>query len=303
MPISHFLLALLVVTIWGINFLFVKLGLDEISPLLLCAVRFLLASVPAIFFIKPPAIPFRMVAIYGLVMFALQFSLLFIGMHAGMTPGMASLTMQVQVFFSMFFAAILLAERPSIWQIVGAVVSFVGIGLVAMHLDRNISVFGFLFILAAAATWGVGNLITKKTNNINMIALVVWGSFVASFPLLMLSLLFEGASSIVYSYHHLTWQGIISVLYIVYVSTWVGYGVWNWLLGRYPVGMIVPFTLLVPIVGILSSVLVLGEPFQLWKLTAGLLVIGGLCINLIGARFFMFKSLFRHKLTIGTKLP
>jgi O-acetylserine/cysteine efflux transporter len=289
MPISHILLALLVVVVWGINFIFVKLGLDEMPPLLLCSLRFILASMPAIFFIKRPNMPFNQVVLYGLVMFALQFSLVFLGMHAGMPPGMASLIMQVQVFFSMFFAAIILGEMPFVWQIVGALVSFIGIGLVAVHFDKNISLLGFICILAAAATWGAGNLIIKKSNNINMIALVVWGSFVACFPMIILSLLFEGTSHIIYSYHHVTWVGITAILYIVYGSTWIGYGVWNWLLSRYPVGVIVPFTLLVPIVGILSSVLFLGEPFQLWKLIAGILVIGGLCINLLGTRFFKLK--------------
>ena len=127
MPLKHILLALLVVVIWGVNFIFVKLSLDECSPLLLCALRFLLASVPAVFFIRPPAIPFKIVALYGMFMFAIQFSLLFLGMHVGMTPGMASLIMQVQVFFSLFFGAVFLNEKPNAWQIIGALVSFSGI--------------------------------------------------------------------------------------------------------------------------------------------------------------------------------
>lgn len=290
MPFAHLLLALLVVFVWGINFIFVKLGLEEISPLLLCAVRFLLASVPAVFFIKPPAVPFRIIASYGLIMFALQFALLFIGLRVGMTPGVASLLMQVQVFFSMFFAVMFLGEQPRIGQIIGALVSFMGIGVVALHFDHNVSLIGFLCILAAAASWGVGNLITKKINSVNLIAVIVWSSFVACLPMFILSLLFEGPSSIVTTYEHLTWKGILSLLYIVYISTWVGYGVWNWLISRYPVGMIVPFTLLVPVVGILSSVLVLGEPFYLWKLVAGLLVISGLCINLLTTRLFVAKT-------------
>lgn len=290
MPFAHLLLALLVVFVWGINFIFVKLGLEEISPLLLCAVRFLLASVPAVFFIKPPAVPFRIIASYGLIMFALQFSLLFIGLRVGMTPGVASLLMQVQVFFSMFFAVMFLGEQPRIGQIIGALISFMGIGVVALHFDHNVSLLGFLCILAAAASWGVGNLITKKINSANLIAVIVWSSFVACLPMFLLSLLFEGPSSIVTTYEQLTWKGILSLLYIVYISTWVGYGVWNWLISRYPVGMIVPFTLLVPVVGILSSVLVLGEPFYLWKLVAGLLVISGLCINLLTTRLFVAKT-------------
>lgn len=290
MPFAHLLLALLVVFVWGINFIFVKLSLEEFSPLLLCAVRFLLASVPAVFFIKPPAVPFKIIAGYGLIMFALQFALLFIGLRVGMTPGVASLLMQVQVFFSMFFAIIFLGEQPQVGQIIGALIAFIGIGVMALHFDHNVSLMGFLCILAAAASWGIGNLITKKIHSVNLIAVIVWSSFVACLPMFILSLVFEGPESFVTAYEHMTWKGILSVLYIVYISTWVGYGVWNWLISRYPVGMVVPFTLLVPVVGILSSVFILGEPFYLWKLVAGLLVISGLCINLLTTRLFVAKT-------------
>jgi O-acetylserine/cysteine efflux transporter len=292
MPVSHILLAILVAVIWGVNFLFVKLGLEEISPLLLSTLRFFLASVPAVFFIKPPTIPVKMILLYGLIMFGLQFTLLFIGMSLGITPGMASLIVQVQVFFSMFFAAIFLKELPTVWQVAGALVSFTGVGLLAMHFEKNISLWGFAFMLAAAATWGVGNLITKKANSINRLALVIWGSFVACIPILILTLIIEGPSNMINSFRHLTWVGATALLYIVYLSTWVGYGVWNWLLTRYPIGMIVPFTLLVPIVGVLSSVLILGEPLQPWKVVAGLFVISGLCINLLSARFLKVKALW-----------
>jgi O-acetylserine/cysteine efflux transporter len=290
MPLTHVLLAFLVALIWGINFLFVKIGLEEIPPLLLCTLRFALASIPAVFFIRPPAVPFKLVLSYGLLMFALQFSLLFLGMHAGMTPGMASLLIQVQVFFSMFFATLFLKEQPNPGQIIGALVSFVGIGLVALHLDQTISLLGFLLILASAATWGLGNLITKKAKNINMMALVIWGSFVAIPPMLALSLSFEGLGVVVRSLSHLSWRGGVSILYIVYMSTWVGYGVWNWLMSCYPVSMVVPFTLLVPVVGVLSSVIVLGEPFETWKFIAGLFVLSGLFINILSSRFLAIKE-------------
>lgn len=290
MPFSHLLLALLVVLIWGVNFIFVRFGLDEISPLLLCALRFFMASIPAVFFIKPPAIPFKIVASYGFIMFGMQFALLFLALQIGMTTGMASLLMQVQVFFSMFFAVVFLGEEPGIGQILGALVALLGIGLVATHFDQNISLVGFLFVMASAASWGIGNLITKKINSTNLIAVIVWSSFVACLPMFLLALVLEGPSSFIHAYNHVTWKGGLSLLYIVYISTWIGYGLWNWLISKHPVGTIAPFTLLVPVVGILSSVLVLGESFELWKLVAGLLVISGLCINIISARFFMAKA-------------
>lgn len=291
MPIYHLLLALLVVCVWGGNFIFVKLSLNEMPPLLLCAIRFLLASFPAILFIKPPAAPFRMVALYGFIMFGMQFALLFMGMYAGMPPGLASILVQVQVFFSILFAALALKEIPTLWQVIGGLISFSGIGLVALHLDHHATLAGFLLIIAGAASWGVGNLITKRLSHVNIMSLVVWGSFIACFPLTLLSLIFEGPSQIMHTFTHLSWVGIVSVAYIVYFSTWIGYGVWNYLICRYHVSVVVPFTLLVPIVAILSSVIFLHEPFQKWKLMAGLLVITGLCINFLAPRFLNRTSI------------
>src|SRR3990167_3032984 len=210
MPINHLLLALLIMVIWGCNFIFIKLSLLEIPPLLLCALRFFLASIPAIFFIKPPKAPAKMIILYGLLTFGLQFAMLFIGMQSGMTPGLASLLVQVQIFFSIFFAMVILSEIPTFWQIIGALVSFSGIGLVVSHIGGNVTLAGLILLMGAAASWGLGNLVTKKISHVNMIALVVWGSFVAAFPLLLSSLLFEGPSRVLYSIQHVSLTGILS---------------------------------------------------------------------------------------------
>ena len=297
MPFSHLLLVLSVVVIWGINFIFVKLGLQDMPPLLLCALRFLLASIPALFVVKLPPSSFKIILTYGLFMFALQFSLVFTALNVGMTPGMASLIMQIQVFFSMFIAIFLFKEQPNIIQLIGALIAFSGIGVVAFHFDQDISLLGFLLILGAAATWGIGNLIAKKMQGTNLMAVVIWGSFFACFPMLILSFIFEGPERWLYSYAHWTWIGFSALLYIVYISTWLGYGIWNWLLGRYPVSVVVPFTLLIPVVGMLSSIVFLHEPFQLWKLVAGLLVIAGLCINLLNTRLATLK--LRSKIALN----
>src|SRR5690349_6012897 len=115
MRISHLFLTLLVVLIWATNFIFVELALRDLSPLTLCSLRFIFASLPAIFFIKPPAVPFKYIIAYGFITFGLQFSLLFLGMYAGVSPGLAALLMQMQVFFSLFFAYLFLQEAPNSW--------------------------------------------------------------------------------------------------------------------------------------------------------------------------------------------
>jgi len=290
MQFAHLLLALFIIIIWGINFVFLKISLDQMSPLLLCAVRFTLTSIPAIFFIKRPAVAFRWVIMYGLTMFALVFLFVFIAMHAGVSPGLAALILQLQVFFTLFFAALWWHEMPSLWQILGALISFVGIGLIATHIDHALTFSGIFFTIAASAFWGIGNIITKSMGKVNIIALVAWGSFIASIPMIFLSLYFDGIPEIIASYDRITWQGVFSVLFIVYGATWIGYGVWNWLLHRYPVTTVAPFTLLVPITALVSSSLILAEPLQLWKVMASILVICGLCVNLIGSRYYSRKK-------------
>lgn len=284
MPIRHILLAILVAAVWGGNFIFVKLGVHEIPPLFLCATRFFLASIPAVFFIRWPAASFKMVSLYGLVTFALQFSLVFTGISVGMTAGMASLLGQISIFFSVFFAAIFFREIPTIWQVLGAILSFSGIGLAALHIDSNMTVAGFLFVIAGAAAWGLGTLITKRLGHVNMISLVAWGSLISFPPLLVLSLVTEGPEQILYSLHHFSWLALISLTYIVYMSTWVGYGVWGWLLSRYAVITVVPFTLLVPVFAMLGSTVFMGETFEPWKMVVTGLVIAGLCVNLLAPR-------------------
>lgn len=290
MPIVHICIALIVVLVWGLNFIFVKFGLDEMSPFLLCGLRFVLSSIPAVFFIKFPKGSFNLIAIYGLVMFCMQFGLLFLGIKVGMTPGMASLIGQTQVFFSIFFAAVFLKEKPKLLQLIGACISFLGIGLVAMNFDAEVTLSGFLLILSAAASWGMGNLITKKIQATHFIAIIVWGSFISCFPMLLLALIVDGPQSFVFTYEHISWKGIGALLYIVYASTWIGYGLWNWLISRYPVSVVVPFVLLVPVVGMLSSAIILSEPLQSWKIIAAFLVIGGLCINLFSTRVSKAKQ-------------
>ncbi|WAK01908.1 EamA family transporter [Methylobacter sp. YRD-M1] len=287
MHLRHIALVILIIAIWGFNFVVIKVGLKELPPVLLCAVRFFLAAFPAVFFIKRPAVPFYQVMAFGLVMFVFQFALLFSGMYAGTTAGLASLVLQVHVFFTVVLAVVFLAEQPSVWQIIGALTSFSGIGLVAENTGGEISALGLALIVGAAVSWGVGNLLSKKLGKVDMLALVVWGSLVAWPPLLLLSYLLEQGSWSLEGFSHLSWTTIGAVGYIVYPATLLGFAAWSWLLSRYPAATVAPFTLLVPVFGFTSSALALGEPIHQWKIAAAVLIIAGLCINLTGARIAM----------------
>ena len=285
MKLSHLLMVLTVVALWGFNFVFIRLGLNGVPPILLVGLRFLLSAFPAVFFIRRPPCPWPALIKYGLVMFALQFTLLFSAMKLGMSPGLASLIMQLQAFFTMAIAAWVLRERPSAWKISGALISMTGIGLVAFHANLNdVTLPGLTLTLMGAMAWGCGNILSKKVGAVSPVALVVWGSLVACPVLLLLSLSIEGPQAIEQAITHMSWTSVGAIAYIVYFSTHISYSLWSYLLGIYPASSVAPFSLLVPIFGFMGSVLILGEPLPHWKIQAGILVISGLCFNILETR-------------------
>lgn len=290
----HLLLALLIVTIWGVNFAIIELGLRQVSPLALGVARFFLAAFPWVFLIRRPNVPWRLLVAYGLTIFAMQFGFLFTGMKVGMSAGLASLILQLQVFFTIALSVLFLGERPNFWQVAGALLAFCGVGFVALHVGGEVTLAGLALLLVAAASWGTGNVVSKRISQanaaVNVLALVVWGSLVALPPLLAVSLALEG-ERLVTSFTGLDWVSAGAIAYIVYLSTLFGFGAWSRLLGLYPVSTVAPFTLLVPVFGFLGSAVLLGEPLQAWKLVASGLVIAGLCINLFGPRLFRRPSL------------
>ena len=280
-------LALVVVAIWGVNFAIIAIGLRDVSPLGLGVARFVLAALPLVFFVRRPAIPLRLLATYSVFIFVLQFAFLFTGMKVGMSAGLSSLILQLQVFFTIGLAVFILGEKPTGWQVAGALLAFSGIAVVAAHAGGDVTLAGLGLLILGAASWGAGNIAARKiavqVPGIDALALVAWGSLLAIVPLLAIAVVVD-PQGLVSSVEHLNWHSAGAIAYIVYLSTLFAFAVWNRLLGAYPVATVAPFTLLVPVFGFLGSYVLLGEPIQGWKLMASALVIAGLCVNLFGSR-------------------
>lgn len=278
------LAAVVVVIIWGANFVVIKLGLQELPPILFTALRFIFAAFPLIFFVKRPAIPWKLLAGYGMFQFALQFTLLFSGIKLGFPPGLASLVIQLQAFFTIGLAVLVLGERPVAAQLIGALIAFSGMALVASQLEARSTTIGFVMVVTGGFCWAVANIFTKKIGKVNPLALVVWGSLLASPPLVLASLLIEGGAAWSAVAAGLNWLSVGAVMFQSYANTIIGFGIWSVLMRKYQTATIAPFTLLVPVTGMLSAAIVLNEPLQWWKIVAGLLVLCGLACNLFGAR-------------------
>jgi O-acetylserine/cysteine efflux transporter len=284
LSLSHLLLALSVVFVWGTNFVVIRWGLDGLPPFLFATLRFAFSALPWLFFIRRPAVPWHKLAAFGVLLGVGQFALLFLAMRADISPGLASLVIQVQVFFTIGLSLITLGERVRSFQLVGLVLAVAGLVVIASHLDATLTVKGLALILAAAFFWACANMVVKTVGRVDMLGFMVWTSLFSVPPLLALSLWLEGPQIIAASVLHASASVWACVLWQAIGNTLFGYGAWNWLLSRYPAATVTPMALLVPVFGMGASALSLGEVLPAWKLEAAALVLCGLVVIVVWPR-------------------
>ncbi|KAA8998507.1 EamA family transporter [Affinibrenneria salicis] len=287
------LLALCVVLVWGINFVVIKVGLHDMPPFLLAGLRFTLVALPAIFFFPRPAIPLRWLLAYGMTMSFGQFGFLFCAIKLGMPAGLASLVIQCQVFFTLLIGAGLLAEKLRWHHIAGMLIATLGMlllaeGGMAGATAAGMSPLAFMLTLGAALCWAFGNISNKVilagNGNGGVMSLVVWGALVPILPFLLCSWLFEGRQAIVASLIHIRFATVCALLYLAFLATILGYAIWGDLLARYETWRVAPLALLVPVVGLISAALLLGERLSALQIAGALFIMSGLLVNLFAGR-------------------
>ncbi len=278
------MLALLVVAIWGFNFVIIKLSIDEFSPFLAAALRFLLAVVPAAFFVPPPKAPWWLVAGFGLAFAFALYGFLNLALEFGMPAGLASVVLQFQVFFTFLLAFFILGERPRRPQILGAAIAFDGIAFIALERFEGISLWPFALTLLAALSWGLANVLTKVAGRVDPFSFIVWGSVWSVPPLFVLSYVVEGPDALIGFLLAPSLYQLGLLIFLSYVATLFGMAAWTWLLTRHPASVVAPFTLLVPITGLVSGWLVLGERVSELEIVGGALVVLGLWVSVYRGR-------------------
>lgn len=287
LTLRHLLLALTAVLIWGLNFVVIKYALGDLPPLLFALLRFTFAALPFVFFMRHPQVPWYNVAAYGVLIGVGQFGSLYIAMQNDITPGLASLIVQLHAFFTMALAMLQNGDRPQRFQIVASAIALSGMCVVGMYTDGSTTLWGLFLAVFAAFSWGCANVVGRQATlyaqasgqPINMLAYVIWSSLYAVPPLLLLSLGMEGWPRMQQGVAHADWATWAAVFYQSWGNTIVGYGIWAWLLGRYAAASISPLALLVPVVGMASATAFMQEPLPAWKLIAATLVLLGLTIN------------------------
>lgn len=284
MKSSHLLLAITITAIWGINFSVIKLGLHAIDPFILAGLRFTLCAIPALFFIKKPNVPWRYIIGYGLVFGIGLWGLVNLGIKTGLSAGIASLVLQFSAFFTLLLGSYVFKEQLSRYQIAGFVLACSGLMSIVFITDGSVTFAGLLLVLAGAIAWSLANIIMKKAGTKQVFAFLVWSSAFSPIPLFLLDGLINGSAGYSALISHMDTRAILSILFQVYPNTLLGYWVWNSLLKQYPVSTVAPLSLLVPVFGILGSVMIFGETISSIKIVALILIITGLAVGLYGQR-------------------
>ncbi len=283
---QHIVLGILTTAIWGFNFVVLKVALEDIPPLLLTALRFMFACLPALFLPKPKGMRPKHLVIVGLTAFLGQYIFLFVAMKLGMPAGLSSVTLQLQVFMTILLSMVMLNERPNAQQILGGVLALAGLATIASTAGQGTSIpaIAMMFIVLAAATWAVGNFTIKRAGadaGFGTLQGIAWISLVPVLPALALSLAFEGPAQWVHSWQTVRPISLAALAYTVILSTWLGFMVWGKLLSTYSASVAAPFALLVPVFGGLSAYLLLGETLTPLRLGGSLMIFAGLAIILL----------------------
>ncbi len=270
-------LALLVVVVWGLNFVVIKVGLHNMPPLMLAGLRFMLVAFPAIFFVARPKVPLNLLLGYGLTISFAQFAFLFCAINFGMPAGLASLVLQAQAFFTIVLGAFTFGERLHGKQLAGIALAIFGV-LVLIEDSLNgqhVAMLGFMLTLAAAFSWACGNIFN----------MVIWSALIPIIPFFVASLILDGSATMIHSLVTIDMTTILSLMYLAFVATIVGYGIWGTLLGRYETWRVAPLSLLVPVVGLASAALLLDERLTGLQFFGAVLIMTGLYINVFGLRW------------------
>ncbi len=280
MSLPHVLLAITVTMVWGFNFVVIHWGLGDMPPLLLSAMRFLVAAFPAVFFVKRPQISWG--ALAAITFFHVsQFNLLFLGMYAGLSAGLASIVIQLQAFFTVLLAACWFAERPTLRQLVGMGLAFAGMALIAVSKDGSGSLPGLMLTIAGGLSWAITNLLMKRAGAVDMFALLIWVVALGTVPMFAVSLVVEGFTAVSDALLNLSLAGALSIVFMAYGATIFGFGVWGVLLHHYQAARVAAFSLLVPVFGMAAAAFLLGERFGADRQLAALLVLAGLYLVIV----------------------
>ena len=285
MSFLDILAAFAVALIWGLNIAVIKVGVAEFPPIFMTGIRFLIVAMLLIWWVRPPWKQMRLIVLLSFITGGVHFGGVFFGLK-GVDVSIAAILILLGVPFSVLFARILLKERFGWKKICGMAVAFSGLLILLGEPATTSSPLHLIVFIVAIIAWGLGNTIIKMIGRINIFALNAWLGLFASVQLLFVSMFLETGQLAALQSASLSAWGALA--YVVLMATVIGYGLWYYLVGKYDVTKVVPFNLLVPVIGVLAGVLLMGDELTLAQGTGGF-------ISLIGVAMIQLRWRIRSK--------
>ncbi|SBT17672.1 putative amino-acid metabolite efflux pump [Marinomonas gallaica] len=273
------LLLVLLMALWGFNFSVIKLGVNNIDPFLLTALRFSLAVLPLIFFVRRPNVPWRYLMTYGLTFGVGVWGLTTLSVGAGLSGGLASLLLDMSVISSLLVGRYLLKEHVTVSKVLGSLLALLGLGLIIWHQDGTVTPLGLALVLSASVFWSINGLIVKRSGTREVFAFNIWGMAFAPIPLLLLALIVSGPSSVMQSIADINGSVLFSAAFQAYPTTLLGYWFWNKMIVKYSVSSVAPMTLLVPVFALIGGYLFFGESLDVVQAIAAVVILLGVAVS------------------------
>jgi O-acetylserine/cysteine efflux transporter len=250
---------------WGSNFPLTKLGLNELPPLVMTTARFVLTAALLLPFVRPPVGQFRPILLLAFTFGFVHFALFFGGMK-DIEGGAGAVAIQAQVPFSALLAALLYNDRLGWRRALGMALALAGIVVVAGAPNLDGNYIPFAMVVASGLVWSVTNIQAKRLGGIDANTVTAYVALFAAPQTLLASLLLEDGQMDAIA--NAGWNAVAAIVYLSVVVSIIGYAVWYRMVQLYPINMVTPFALLIPVIGIASSAVVLGEQLT-WQSAVG----------------------------------
>ena len=278
MNAKHVVMAFFIVVLWGLNFVALKIAVLSLPPIFLAGFRFLLISIPWIFFVEKPKVSKRQFITLPITLGVLQYSLLYYGMSTGLSAGLSAVILQTQSFFTVIMSTILIKEKPRLNEILGLLIGALGVIILLINNNGDFKIEAVLIILAAAISWGIANIQLKNLGNVNMVSFLIWISPFAAIVLFIISFILEYDLVLNIDFSNVEIKVFLSIFYTAYLSTVIGFTMWQYLLNKYKSVQITPYGLLVPVTGSIFGYIILSEVLEIYQIIAGIVIIIGLMV-------------------------
>ena len=278
MNAKHVVMAFFIVVLWGLNFVALKIAVLSLPPIFLAGLRFLLISIPWIFFVEKPKVSKRQFITLPITLGVLQYSLLYYGMSTGLSAGLSAVILQTQSFFTVIMSTILIKEKPRLNEILGLLIGALGVIILLINNNGDFKIESVLIILAAAISWGIANIQLKNLGNVNMVSFLIWISPFAAIVLFIISFILEYDLVLNIDFSNVEIKVFLSIFYTAYLSTVIGFTMWQYLLNKYKSIQITPYGLLVPVTGSIFGYIILSEVLEIYQIIAGIVIIIGLMV-------------------------